>query len=121
MRGFASAGLTDKLNDAHKEKLKEPLNRVENEEDDEIKYGKAFNLYIAEKRAENLVNRIRSIVGDNPKLRIYSHKWKDYQKMEKALNIVDTDEKGDYEKPRGFLTRRAEIRVLKAPACEKDI
>jgi len=32
------------------------------------------------------------------------------------LNIDDT-EKGEYEKPRSFLTRRTEIPVLKAPAC----
>lgn len=124
VRGFASAGLTK---DIDPDKLQDEYKRVENEDDDIIKRGKAFNLYIAEKRAKNLVTEIKRIVENNlelrkyaHKFRIYSHKWEMYQDMVISSNIDDT-EKGEYEKPRGFLTRRAEIPLLEAPGCEKDI
>lgn len=125
VRGFASAGLaTDfdpgKLKDKYKIELEENYKRVGNEDDDKIKYGKAFNLYIAERRAENLVTKLEEIVENNPNIRISLPKWKNYQEMECELNIDDTDE-CVYDPSRGFLTRRAEIRVLEAPGCEKDI
>ena len=40
--------------------------------------------------------------------------------METELNLNDR-RKGEYVKSRGFLTRWAEIRVLAAPACEKNV
>ena len=128
VRGFASSSLAkdpDKLNSTYKENLKDACERVGMDDcddcNDTLKCGEAFNLYIAEKRAENLVKKIEEIIGkNNPNIHISSPKWKDYKEMEKELNIYDTNEDG-YVKPRGFLTRRSEIRVLKAPACEKEI
>ena len=107
-----------------KKKLKEAYDRVENEEDDKKKYGNAFNLYIAEKRAVNLVQKIWELARDDEellknsdKLNMYPYKWKKYQDMVRGLNLDDRED-DRYIPPRGFLTRRAEIRVLKAPACQ---
>jgi hypothetical protein len=97
VRGFASAGLAKS---AVKENLEYAYKKVGNDDEN---FSKAFNLYIAEKRAENLVTKIKEMIGDKKKHRHIFGKWKNYQEMVTELNIDDT-EKGEYEKPRGFLT-----------------
>ena len=63
VRGFASAGLAES---AVKENLEYAYKKVGT---DDEKFSKAFNLYIAEKRAENLVTKIKEMIGDKKKHR----------------------------------------------------
>jgi hypothetical protein len=116
VRGFASAGLSEHFKDV---KLNDVYKRVDGSDDIE-RHGKAFNLYVAEQRAENLVTKIQEIAEVDRNIDISVYKWENYREMETELNLNDR-RKGKYVKSRGFLTRRAEIRVLAAPACEKNV
>ena len=80
--------------------------------------GDAFNFWIANKRAENVKSLVEKQIGDRKNIKIIDFKWETFKNMNDEMLFEDLDS-GNYLETRGFITRRVEIRILKAPACVK--
>ena len=74
---------------------------------------------IANKRAENVKSLVKKEIGDRKNIKIIDFKWGKYKEMNDEMLFEDVDS-GTYLETRGFITRRVEIRILKAPACVKQ-
>lgn len=117
IRGYASSS---KWDDASGDCISSELSsrkRVNNRDE-------AFNLCIAEKRAFNVHKKLMEIMS-RKKLRdhfdIRMPSWNSYQEMLQNIGFKDVDGGGVYGGGRGFLTRRADIRILRAPGCEVNV
>jgi hypothetical protein len=108
IRGFASSNQWESAEGEQIEKIiaKYP----------KLSPGEAFNLHIANQRAKNVESLIKKVPGSRNNILIKDVAWENYTKMKNEMFFEDVDP-NTYLDTRGFLTRRVEIRVLKAPGC----
>ena len=69
-----------------------------------------FNLLMAEARARNVANLLRSAVGHTGDITVETEVWCRYKDMETARKVIDNED-GPYDSFKGMLNRRAEIVV----------
>jgi hypothetical protein len=113
IRGFASSNKWESADNEHP-KLAEIM-----ETTDIDNPGDAFNFYIANKRAKNVKSLVEKHIGDRKNIKIIDFKWQTFKEMNDEMLFEDVDS-STYLDTRGFITRRVEIRILKAPACVKQ-
>lgn len=78
------------------------------------KPGDAFNICLAEARAHRVLTALGLPEWAS------NVKWKDHSEMEREMRFHDRSAEGGFDPPRGFLTRHAQIRILKAGKCVRS-
>lgn len=73
------------------------------------------NRMVANRRADEIVR----LLGDHPGLDVTPHVWESYQEMARERQFNDRLVSGAYSTEMAILTRRAEIQLWEAPACQK--
>jgi hypothetical protein len=83
----------------------------------EIATADAANVALANARAANVADILRRNLTDG---NVTIHTWPDLENMDVDRNFVDRILGGTYNRARGSLNRRAEIRVLSAGQCATE-
>ena len=118
-----------KVKEGGKESCYERTNSNQTNVDENLRLSNAFNLCMAELRAENVAKMLKEIIDSDEtipadRIDIISHEWGSYSEMCQHRRFCDTKKEGGtecYDTDLGLENRRTDVWLTKIPECTNSL